>query len=208
MSGERLESFAGRVDLLFLSRFLRNPRTVGAVLPSSVTLAHAVLDGLNLARGGAVVELGPGTGVFTREILRRLAGRGRYVGVDIDPAFVERLRRRWPTLDCVCASAADLPAVLAARGLARVDHIVSSLPFASLPASTSRRIVAAVGEALRPGGTFTTFQYAHAYGWPAARAFRRRMSARLGGPPTARFVVRNVPPAVVLTWVHRAGPAA
>ncbi len=192
--------------VLFFTRFLRRPRTIGAIVPSSVALARAAVEPLGESRDAAVVELGPGTGVFTREILRRLNGRGRYLGVDIEPAFVDRLRRRWPGLDCVCASAEELPALLAARGVTGVDHIVSGLPFATLPAGTARRVVDAVAAALNPGGTFTTFQYVHAYGWPQARAFRRRMSARLGTSPSVRVVVRNVPPAVVLTWVRRRRP--
>lgn len=208
MRGETPEALTGRADLLFLARFLRSPRTIGAIMPSSAALARAALEGLDWRRVGCVVELGPGTGAFTGEILRRLGGRGRYLGIDIDAVFVDRLRRRWPGVDCVCASAVDLPALLASRGLAQADHIVSGLPFASLPPATTGRIVDAVGEVLRPGGTFTTFQYVHAYGWPAARAFRRRMSLRLGGPPSGRLVVRNVPPAVVLTWTQRAPRAS
>ena len=56
---------------------------------------------------------------------------------------------------------------------------------------------------LRDGGTFTTFQYLHGYGLPPAIAFRRGMTARMGTAPSARLVLRNVPPALVLTWRKR-----
>jgi phospholipid N-methyltransferase len=84
-----------------------------------------------------------------------------------------------------------------------VDHIISGLPFASLPAETTRRILDGVHETLRVGGTFTTFQYVHAYGMTAAASFRRELSARLGSGPHSHLVVRNVPPAFVLTWRRR-----
>lgn len=159
-----------------------------------------MVSALDLGRAVRVVELGPGTGVFTREIVGRLGPGGRYLAIDVDPAFVERVRREWPHVDCVCASAEALPTLTAERGLAPVDHIISGLPFASLPASTTRLILDAACGTLRMGGTFTTFQYVHAYGLPPAVGFRRGLSARLGSTPTAHLVVRNLPPAFVLTW--------
>ena len=57
---------------LFLSHFRKNPRTVGAIAPSSQRLARAMLDGLHLDPDARVVELGPGTGAVTGEIARRL----------------------------------------------------------------------------------------------------------------------------------------
>jgi phospholipid N-methyltransferase len=184
--------------LLFLRAMLRNPRSVGAIAPSSRHLARRMVMGI----GGAeqIVELGPGTGAFTREIVNRLGPGGRVLAVETNRSFVERLLRAWPQVDCVCASAETLPALASARGISGVDHIISGLPFASLPAATTRRILDGVHETLRVGGTFTTFQYVHAYGMPAAAGFRRELSARLGSEPHSALVVRNIPPALVLTW--------
>jgi phospholipid N-methyltransferase len=103
----------------------------------------------------------------------------------------------------VCASAETLPLLAAERGWADVDHIVSGLPFAVLPAATTRLIVDGVEKLLRRGGTFTTFQYAHTFRLPPSASFRRQMSALLDCLPTSQLVVRNVPPAVVLTWHRR-----
>jgi phospholipid N-methyltransferase len=180
---------------------MRNPRSVGAIAPSSIQLARRVAE--NVTPGSRVIELGPGTGVVTRELLARTGGHGALLAVDTDRTFVERLRRAWPEIDCVCASAETLPALAAERGWADVDHIVSGLPFAVLPAATTRLIVDGVDRLLRQGGTFTTFQYAHTFRLPPAAAFRRLLSAQLACEPTSRFVVRNVPPALVLSWHRR-----
>jgi phospholipid N-methyltransferase len=192
-------AFAGWAEhLLFLRALLRNPRSVGAIAPSSPYLARRMVMGI--AGAEQIVELGPGTGVFTREIVGRVGPLCRVLAVEVNRAFVERLQRVWPQVDCVCASAETLPALAAARGISGVDHIISGLPFASLPAETTRRILDGVHETLRVGGTFTTFQYVHAYGMAAAASFRRELSARLGSGPHSHLVVRNVPPAFVLTW--------
>ncbi len=183
-----------------LGRFVRSPRTVGAIAPSSRTLARAMVAGLDSAGPARVVELGPGTGVFTRAIAERLGPEARALSVEIDPTFAAALDRQYPNMEVVCGSAVDLPALAEARGLAPVDHIISGLPFASLPATVTRSILDAVVATLRPGGTFITFQYVHGYSLPLAVAFRREMDTRMGTAFSRRLVVRNVPPAYVLTW--------
>jgi phospholipid N-methyltransferase len=192
-----------REHLLLLGRFLRSPSTVGAVAPSSQALAAEIVRDIPSHTPERVVELGPGTGAFTEAIVRRLGGRGRFLAVEIEPVFVEQIRRRFPEVDCVCASAADLDSLAASHGVLPVDHVISGLPFASLPPDTTSRIVQAIERSLRPGGTFTTFQYLHASVVPRALAFRRDMK-HLFGEPRTRVVFRNFPPARVFTWTRQA----
>lgn len=191
--------------LAMLGRFVRSPRTVGAIAPSSRVLAAAMIDTLDLSGAARVVELGPGTGVFTQAIAARLGPDARCLAVDIDPGFVAALSGRWSRVEVVCGSAAQLPRLVEAAGFAQVDHVVSGLPFASLPGDVTTAVLDGIGTVLRPGGTFTTFQYVHGYHTPLARAFRREMSRRLGGAPSRRLVVRNLPPAYVLGWTRRCG---
>lgn len=197
---ERRPMSAFEEHLRFLGRFLRHPRQVGALAPSSRTLARAMVDTIAFTPNCRIVELGPGTGAFTREVMARMPGGAAFLAIDIDETFCRDLRRRWSTLDCECGSATDLPAMLKARGWPSVDHIISGLPFASLPAGLSLSILDAVQASLRPGGTFTTFQYLHAYPTPPARAFRQSMDTRFGPMAARRTVLPNVPPAFVLTW--------
>ena len=56
-------------------------------------------------------------------------------------------------------------------------------------------------ECLDCGKRFTTFEYIHAYGFPAAVGFRREMANRLGPPVSRRVVTPNLPPAFVLRWM-------
>lgn len=190
-----------REHLLFFARFLRSPRTVGALSASSRALARSVVNVAWPGTDARVVELGPGTGALTSAIVERLTPGSRFFAVDIDPEFVRQIRLRWPEVECVCASAEHLRGLLEERQLAPVDHIISGLPFTSLPLATTARILDSVEASLRPGGTFTTFQYVYAYAMPAAIAFRRRMNAKMGSRPTRLLVMRNVPPAYVLNWV-------
>ena len=189
--------------LLMLGRFVRSPRTVGAVAPSSRALAAEMVRGLDLTGPTTVVELGPGTGVVTSAISAQLGPDAHALAIDIEPKFVAAIARRFPRIEAVCASAADLPALLHARHQFPRRHIISGLPFASLPGEVTTAILDAVAASLRPGGTFTTFQYVNGYPTPLAKSFRRALSARMGSSPERRMVWRNIPPAFVLTWRHQ-----
>ena len=189
-----------REHVLLFSRFLRSPRTVGAVTASSRALADAMVRDLDLGHPGRIIELGPGTGAFTSAIVDGLGAGTEFLAIDIDSEFVKQIQKRFPAIDCVCASAENLEAIARDRGLWPVDHIVSGLPFVSLPQPMTKQILEGVQHSLRPGGTFTTFQYLHGYGLKPGRTFRRQMSERMGGPPARRLVVKNFPLAFILSW--------
>ncbi len=191
---------SGGEYLMFLGKFLRNPRNVGSVMPSSQALAREMARAVPVDPAAVVVELGPGTGALTRQVIAVLAPGEKFLAIDIDAEFCDRLRSRWPQIDFQCGSAADLPAMLESRGWPAVNHVLSGLPFASLPAAISRAILAAVTQSLAPGGTFSTFQYVHAYATPPAVKFRKQMAVDFGPVQSRRLVLRNFPPAYVLTW--------
>ncbi len=189
-----------REHALILGHFLRHPGTVGTVAPSSAWLAREMVGALEPGRPQIVVELGPGTGAFTEAILDRLRPGDRLLAVELEPAFVSQLRDRFPVAGLRLRVGDRAGRARACANFQAVDHIVSGLPFASLPAATSRQVLDAIQRVLRPGGTFTTFQDLHAYTLPRAAAFRRDVDARLGGPASRSTVFRNLPPAFVLRW--------
>jgi phospholipid N-methyltransferase len=51
---------------LFLKQYIKNPRMIGAVLPSSRNLARKMIEDIDFEKAECIVEYGPGTGVFTK----------------------------------------------------------------------------------------------------------------------------------------------
>lgn len=184
--------------LTFLKEFLAAPRSVGAVWPSSPALADAMLRPVDFARTRTLVEFGPGTGAFTRAILPRLAPGARYLGIELSHAFCVALVERFPGIDVAEASVAELEALLAERGIAQVDAIVSGLPWASLPVSLQEQVFPMIARVLAPGGVFVTFAYLHGLWLPGARALRARLRTTFGEVMRSPVVWRNVPPALCL----------
>ncbi|MEU9885709.1 methyltransferase domain-containing protein [Sphaerisporangium sp. NPDC051011] len=184
---------------VFLREFLRSPAKTGAVAPSSRRLAQVVCAPVPERGDPVVVELGPGTGSFTREIARRLAGRGAQIAVEVNPALAQVLAGAFPELDLVRGDAADLPKFLSERGIDRADVVVSGLPWAVFPDALQRSIIRAVSAALAPGGAFTTFAYVHALWMPPARRFRRLLESEFDEVVASRTIWPNLPPALVYT---------
>ena len=189
-----------RDTMRFFGSFLRRPRSIGAVLPSSRYLAEALVGRLDLRDGDLVVEFGPGTGPMTSVIHERMLDTARYLGIERDREFHNLLSKRFPDLPFHLGSADELEEILADRQLPRPRHIISGLPFASLPVAMQDGIIRGVDQALAPDGEFRTFQYVHAYGLPAARRFRDSMARHFPTYHRSGAVLRNVPPAYVLSY--------
>lgn len=174
----------------FLLQFLRNPRELGSITPSSRFLTGALLGQLELDRTDRLVELGPGTGVFTREALRLLDQDARLLALDTNAEFVELLRNdlKDPRLAVVRASAEQVAEQVATQGWGHVDAVISGIPYSLLPRHVTAGIVQSSWQALRPGGLFVAYQYS-----PYLRPFLRAAF----GNCRLKLVLRNVPPAVV-----------
>lgn len=184
-----------RAGPLFLRQFVQSPRTVGAVLPSSVALAQAMLAPIDCAAGRTIVEFGPGTGAFTRAIAARLASGCRYLGIELNQTFVRELAAEFPQLTFVHGSVADLEQILSAQGISEIDAIVCGLPWATLPISLQDTVFAAIDRALVPSGVFVTFGYLQSLILPGAWALRRRLRRNFAEVGHSSVVWRNVPPA-------------
>lgn len=181
---------------MLLREFLRAPTSVATVTASSEALVTAMSAPLPLGGDPVVVELGAGTGRVTDALVRRLAGRGRHLAVELNPTLAQRLAARHPGVTVVCADAGELPAILEEHGLAEVDVVSSLLPWVAYANAPIPDLAAA---ALAPTGTFTQVSL-----WPTkwmapARRQERDIRARFAEFGVSPTVWANVPPARVLT---------
>ena len=186
-------------NLTFFRRFLTHPGQVGAVCPSSPELGRMMVTDVGLDTARCVVELGPGTGPITREILAAMAQYSdqRFLAVELDESLCSGLRRDFPALELYHDSASNLPEILRQAGLSRADLVLSGLPWAIFPESLQREILTAVWESLEPGGYFATFAYVQGVWLPAGRKFRELLWETFGNVELSPIVWRNLPPAFV-----------
>ena len=90
-----------RSKLFFLKQYLRNPFGTGGVAPSGRQLAKLMVAKLAPQPSEIIVELGPGTGSFTRELLAQGVEPANLILVEFNKAFVKFLKKEFPNLRIV-----------------------------------------------------------------------------------------------------------
>ena len=76
----------------FLKTFFKERKQVGALAPSSKFLVKKMCDKIDFNNARYIVELGPGTGVFTEELLKRAHPDCRIVVIELNEKFYEFLK--------------------------------------------------------------------------------------------------------------------
>lgn len=195
--GPRQASLADRA--VFTAQFLRAPVATASVWPSTTTLARTVADAALRAAPPhpVVVELGAGSGAFTSPLTHRLAGRGRQLAVEINPMLAHRLAERFPAVEVVPADAAELPALLALRGIRRAHAVISGLGWSATRPGRDDCLLPVMAHALADDGVLVQLAYLWTSWAPPARALRNELAARFTHLQTSRVVWRNLPPAIV-----------
>lgn len=126
--------------LSFFLAWIANPCRVGAIIPSSTALAHAITADL-LPASAPVIELGPGTGVFTRSIIARGVPEHRLALIEHAADFVDKLRSDFPHASVHWMDATRLGHVELFEG-EQAGAVVSSMPLLLMPAKS---VIALIG---------------------------------------------------------------
>ena len=179
------------------AKFLSNPGQVGAFCASSKALSVEMTRHIGMENARTVVELGPGTGAITGEIIPRLAEEAKFIAIELDEDMAENLRHIFPRAVICCGCASSLPEILQQNGCSCADAVISGLPWAIFPERLQDEILGAVIEALPSGGYFSTFAYIQGVMLPAGIRFRRRLESLFSKVETSPIIWRNFPPAFV-----------
>ena len=176
--------------LSFFLAWLTDPRRVGAIVPSSAALADAITADLTPA-SAPVIELGPGTGVFTRSIIARGVPQARLALIESGAEFVDGLQREFPQA-CVHQMDATRLKHVELFGGERAGAVVSGIPLLLMPVKSVIALLDASFERLRSDGAFYQFTYGRRS--PIAHPILDHLglrAARIGG------TLANLPPASV-----------
>ncbi|OYW86898.1 MAG: phospholipid methyltransferase [Sphingobium sp. 32-64-5] len=174
----------------FLAAWLRKPRQTASVVPSSRYLARLMVRDID-PQGGRVLELGGGTGVFTRAILATGLPADRLEVVEINPAFARGLERRFPGVDIIRHRAESISDHVSG-GMGQYQRVVSGLPLLAMNQATQRAILTEAFKLLVPGGTFVQFTYSMRC--PINHSLLEDMGVEAS---RAGQTVRNFPPATI-----------
>ncbi len=143
--------------LSFFKALLTNPRSIGAVIPSSHYLAESMSHCITKTETGFILELGPGTGAITEGILKSGISENQLTALEISPHFANNLKETFPQITLIQGDATQLSTLTLNK---KFDTIISSLPFRSLSKTDRDKILAEIPKVLSPHGKFIQFTYA------------------------------------------------
>ena len=148
----------------FFWQFRERFETTGAIAPSSRFLAHAITRPMRSASGPRrILEVGPGTGAFTRAIARSMEPCDRLDLVELNASFVEILNERFSSEGAFqrVAERAQIHScpIETYKADEPYDFIVSGLPLNNFSVAMVEAIYATLFRLLRPGGTLSYFEY-------------------------------------------------
>jgi len=170
-----------RKNILFLKKYLKNPQSVGSVIPSSEFLGKAIFKSVKELDRTAVIEIGAGTGAITQHISSL-----NPVLVEIDKEFCALLRQNYPHLNIVNSCALEQ--------LKKIDKrvgLVVSIPLINNPFKLS--FIPLLNDLYARGLLTWCVIFTYGLNDPLGQV-------NFESKKRKRFVLQNIPPAHV--WVY------
>jgi phospholipid N-methyltransferase len=159
MPNKKPMSFKFNGRLVFIQEFLKHPLQIGSIIPSSRFLERRIAETAEVASAKVIIELGPGIGGITREMLREMPRHAKLLSVEIDPHFNKLVSRiEDDRLITHLGSASELGKIVSDYGLDPPDAIVSGIPFSTMSRSAGSKILKEISSLLPPNGSFVAYQ--------------------------------------------------
>lgn len=180
-------------NLRFFKGLVSQPKTVGAIVPTSKYMARRMASVANPASNLPVLELGPGTGVVTKALLRRGIDPKKLVSVEYSPEFCTHLKRELPQINLIHGDAFRLKETLGDLNKSHFDCVISGIPLLNFPVETRVALLEDLLNRIPRGRPVLQFSYGPVSPVPAGH----------GHYTVKRFgwEIRNIPPAQM--WMYR-----
>ncbi len=178
--------------LRFIKGLVTQPKTVGAIVPTSIYMAKRMASVANPASGLPVLELGPGTGAVTKALLRRGIAPEKLVTIEYSFEFCAHLRRELPEIKLIQGDAFNLDETLG-KHKTHFDCVISGIPLLNFSLEKRVGLLEDVLNRIPKGRPFLQFSYGPVSPIPAGHG---HYSVKRFG-----WELRNIPPAQM--WMYR-----
>jgi phosphatidylethanolamine/phosphatidyl-N-methylethanolamine N-methyltransferase len=175
-------------NLLFWKQLMKNPRSLGAVAPSSYKLADFICQHVPVG-DNFIVEVGAGTGRLTQALLRSGLNPKNLVIVELDTDMCDFLKRNFPEVTVIQGNATELETLLPSSWKGKVGTIISGIPMRNVSKGDHKLMVASFLNVLKESGHILQFSYG-----PLSPLCVKKLGLkkkRLG------HILLNIPPATI-----------
>ncbi|MCH2304314.1 MAG: class I SAM-dependent methyltransferase [Dehalococcoidia bacterium] len=181
----------------FTKEFFKNPRQIGSLFSSSKNLSRLITDSADLTTKSVIVELGPGTGIFTNEIINKKSENSLFFAIELNKVLFNQTKNTNPNVIVYNDSASEINKYLSKHGTRHSDCIISALPWAAFDNDLQDELLNELYIALKPGGIFLTIALLPGIIFPSGIRFKKKLIRRFQKVSKSRIVWRNLPPAFV-----------
>lgn len=180
-------------EIRFFKGWMDGPKAVGAILPTSSITARRMASVVDPGSGLPVLELGPGTGVITKAILKRGIAPDDLYSVEYSADFVAALREEFPAVNIIHGDAFKLDEALGDRRDTVFDCVVSAVPMLNFEPEQRVALMEDFLDRVPAGRPVIQITYGPLSPVPAGKGSY--------SVEHFDFVIRNLPPAQL--WVYR-----
>ena len=180
-------------EIRFFRGMMQGPKTVGAIMPTSSITAKRMASVIDVESGLPVLELGPGTGVITKQILARGVAPEKIVSVEYSQDFYRRLVEDYSGGNFVHGDAFDLKTSLGDFADQTFDCVISAVPMLSFPMEARIQLLEDLLSRIPEGRPVVQITYG-----PVSPVIAKPDRYHI---QHFDFVVRNIPPAQL--WIYR-----
>lgn len=180
-------------DLKFLQGWVKKPGKVGAIVPTGKYAARAMAEALPIEIDLPVLELGPGTGVITKELLRRGIAPEKIVSIEYSQEFYDHLVGKYPNVSFIRGDAFNLKETLGKFSDTRFAGVIGAIPLLNVPKEDRIRLIADALARVHGDGPLVQISY-------GPKPPIGRIPGKFSVEKHAR-IIRDVPPAGI--WTYR-----
>lgn len=144
--------------ILFLKNFIKNPRQIGSVTPSSKKLTNKMVEEKSVKNAKCIVELGAGVGCFTQRIIEFKNENTPFIIFEKNEDMRKILKKKYGNYR-IEQDAIEIQKLVQDKKMEKPDLIISGLPFTVFKKEEKYKTLENIYEVLEKGGHFVTFQY-------------------------------------------------
>jgi len=181
--------------LTYLKNFIKD-KNVASITPTSPFGVRKVCEKIDFKKRNVIVEFGPGSGVFSKYLLRKMTRDSKLILIELNKNFVTILQNkvRDQRVNIINDNAENVLNIIDSADEPGADYIISGIPFSFIPFNAKNSILNNTYTALKNGGKFLVYQHSNHLKDYLKRHFDM---VRI------EYEIRNIPPLCIYEAIKR-----